>query len=305
MNLLQKYIIYPLTGVISLILYSLNVFICFVSLICVLGISIFVGTQKIKKIYYYLPMLWADISRKIFHLNKKMKIDVKFIGEQISLNSQDFYLVMANHQSWSDILVMAYVFNRKIPMLKFFAKKQLLWLPLIGQICWLYGFPFLHRHSQAELKKNPEWRKRDIMATKKACERFKESPGSLAIYAEGTRFSEKKRLLQQSPFQFLLKPKAGGLSIALSCMEDRIKTLLDVTIVYPKMNYYTFWDYCCGNIGKIMVFVKPLKIPENLRGDRESEPEYKLRFQKFINQQWQEKDELIRAYYNETKVKSS
>jgi 1-acyl-sn-glycerol-3-phosphate acyltransferase len=305
MTTIEKYIIYPFMGVISLTLYTLNVFVCFFVLLIVLFFSIFVGMKKIKPIYDYLPVMWAEFCRKIFQLSGRMKIEVKYIGEDISLNTKDSYLVTANHQSWSDILVMFYVFNKKIPMLKFFAKKQLLWLPLVGQTCWLYGFPFLHRHTQAELKKHPEWRKKDIMATKKACERFKESPGSLVIYAEGTRFTEKKRLQQHGPYQFLLKPKTGGLSIALSCMGDRIKTLLDVTIVYPKMERYTFWDYCCGNMGKITVYVKPLSIPNDLRGDLENDSDHRQHFQKYINQLWQEKDALMRAYYHDNQVNAS
>ena len=35
------------------------------------------------------------------------------------LSPKDWYLVISNHQSWVDILVLQRIFNRKIPFLKF------------------------------------------------------------------------------------------------------------------------------------------------------------------------------------------
>jgi len=46
-----------------------------------------------------------------------------------------------------DILVLEKVFNRKVPMLKFFIKKELLWtLPVAGWAAWLLDFPFMERY---------------------------------------------------------------------------------------------------------------------------------------------------------------
>jgi 1-acyl-sn-glycerol-3-phosphate acyltransferase len=48
------------------------------------------------------------------------------------LEADGWYLVSSNHQSWVDILVLQKVFNRRIPMLKFFLKRELMWVPVIG-----------------------------------------------------------------------------------------------------------------------------------------------------------------------------
>lgn len=297
MKWVKKYVLSPLRGIVSLVLYSLNLLFCLALLLPVLFVGIFIGMQRIKKIYYYLPVFWADNCRRIFNLTGTV-LEIKTLG-QPEFMLDKYYLVTANHSCWADILVMFNVFNRQIPMLKFFAKRQLIWLPLVGQTAWLYGYPFLHRHSAAELKKHPEWRKKDIESTLKACERFKENPGSLVIYAEGTRFTQAKRKKLESPYQYLLKPKVGGLSMALFAMEERIDTLIDVTIIYPNHSRHNFWDYCCGNLSAITVYVKPVKIPVDLKSSTQTDPEYRQRFQKFIYQLWQEKDELIRAHYHD------
>ena len=43
-------------------------------------------------------------------------------------------LVIANHQSWIDVLVLLVVMARRVPFPRFFLKHQLLFLPLIGPV---------------------------------------------------------------------------------------------------------------------------------------------------------------------------
>ena len=50
-----------------------------------------------------------------------------------SLTYGDWYMVNCNHQTWVDIFVLQHVFNRRIPLLKFFLKQQLVYLPVIDQ----------------------------------------------------------------------------------------------------------------------------------------------------------------------------
>ena len=57
------------------------------------------------------------------------------------LNRDEWYLVVSNHQSWVDILVLQSVFNRRIPFLKFFIKQGLIWIPVIGLAWWALDFP--------------------------------------------------------------------------------------------------------------------------------------------------------------------
>jgi 1-acyl-sn-glycerol-3-phosphate acyltransferase len=59
-----------------------------------------------------------------------------------SLDTSNWYLSVANHQSWADIFVLQDITNRKIPMLKFFMKHVLIWVPVIGLAWWALDMPF-------------------------------------------------------------------------------------------------------------------------------------------------------------------
>ncbi|MEZ4565573.1 MAG: 1-acyl-sn-glycerol-3-phosphate acyltransferase [Desulfobacterales bacterium] len=39
-------------------------------------------------------------------------------------STDDSYLVISNHRSWTDIFVLQHIFNHRIPFLKFFLKKE-------------------------------------------------------------------------------------------------------------------------------------------------------------------------------------
>ena len=195
-----------------------------------------------------------------------------------------------NHQSWVDIFVLQHLLNRRIPMLKFFLKQQLIYVPVIGLAWWALDFPFMKRHGKAQLRKRPELRQQDTEATRRACEKFALVPTSVMNFAEGTRFTPAKHRAQASPYRHLLKPKAGALALALNAMGERFRSLVDVTIVYPA-GRPTFWDFLCGRTPAITVRVRQLPIPaEFCAGDYAGDPAFRSQFQRWLDQLWQEKD---------------
>jgi 1-acyl-sn-glycerol-3-phosphate acyltransferase len=130
------------------------------------------------------------------------------------LDPRGWYLVNCNHQSWADILVLQHLLTHRIPLLKFFLKQQLLWVPVMGLAWWALDFPFMRRHSEEVLKAHPELRGKDQEATRLACEKFSLIPTSVMNFCEGTRFTPTKHQRQQSPYRHLLRPKAGGIALA-------------------------------------------------------------------------------------------
>ena len=158
-----------------------------------------------------------------------------------------WYMVNCNHQSWVDIFVLQRVFNGRIPLLKFFLKQQLIWVPVMGLAWWALDFPFMRRHSDQVLRKHPEKRLEDLETTRRACEKFALVPTSVMNFVEGTRFTPAKHAAQKSPYQHLLKPKAGGLALALHALGHRFDSLIDVTIVYPG-GAPTFWQFLRGDV---------------------------------------------------------
>ena len=172
------------------------------------------------------------------------------------LSMRGWYLLVCNHQSWVDILVLQKAFNSRIPFLKFFIKKELLYVPLLGIAWWALDYPFMRRRGGASARK-------DLQAARKACEKFRHMPTSVISFVEGTRFTAEKHRAQQSPYLHLLQPKAGGISVALETMGDMFTSVLDVTIAYPE-GVPTFVDVMAGRLKAVSVTVRTLPVPADL-----------------------------------------
>ncbi|HEY0788587.1 MAG TPA: acyltransferase [Thermoanaerobaculia bacterium] len=204
-----------------------------------------------------------------------------------------WYLVLANHQSWADIFVMQHLLNRRIPLLKFFLKQVLIWVPLIGLAWWALDFPFMKRRSPEFLRRHPEKRGDDLAAIRRACAKFSLVPTAVMTFVEGTRFTRQKHAAQDSPYRHLLVPKAGGLALALDAMGERFHGLLDVTIAYPG-GAPTFYDFLAGRMRRVVVRIRELPIPADRLGrDYASDPEYRARVRAWIDQLWREKDAAL------------
>lgn len=245
-------------------------------------------TKQVDK----LATIWCEINNGFIKTSNPAKIEITGLN---NFDPKNWYLVVANHQSWLDIVILQYLFNRKIPVLKFFIKDQLKWVPFLGFSWWAMGCPFMKRYSPAYLAKNPHKKGTDLQATKKALEGFKHTPATLMSFIEGTRYTAQKKSQQKSPYQHLLKPKAGGISFVISAMNKQINQLLDVTITYPKPDS-SLWDFLCHGIDLIKIHVRQLAIPEqflnsSLLDDEKTQSE----FRHWLNQKWAEKDELITA----------
>jgi 1-acyl-sn-glycerol-3-phosphate acyltransferase len=211
------------------------------------------------------------------------------------LRPDSWNLVVCNHQSWVDILVLQRVLHQRIPLLKFYLKHSLIYVPFMGAAWWALDFPFMRRHSREYLDRHPEQRGRDLEITKKACERFSRTPTSVINFLEGTRFTAAKHRSQQSPFRHLLRPKAAGLALAVQALGDKFSSLLSVTIVYPD-GIPTFWQFLCNRLPRVVVRMSSKQIPADLlAGDYQEDADYRQRFQSWVNAQWADKDAEISA----------
>lgn len=242
---------------------------------------------------------WAEIDKLIFSLCIPTVWDVR---GNANLRTDTSYLCVSNHQTWVDIPALIQVLNRKIPFFKFFLKKELIWVPFLGLAWWALDYPFMKRYSKAFLDKNPHLKGQDLEITKAACELFKRQSVTVVNYLEGTRFSEAKRVAQQSPYQHLLKPKAGGVAFVLAALGEQLDALLDVTIVYPGNKAPGFWDLVSGSIPRVIVDIELRELdPALWAGDYETDPLVRQAVQAWVNQLWHDKDariERLRAELN-------
>jgi 1-acyl-sn-glycerol-3-phosphate acyltransferase len=258
-----------------------------------LGLLKLYPNQKWKvfctKIVDQIAALWCATNST--YVDKINPVALEITGMK-QLNPKDWYLVVANHQSWLDIVILQRLFTRKIPVLKFFIKDQLKWVPLLGFSWWAMGCPFMKRYSPAYLAKNPHKKGNDLKATKKALTLFKETPATLMSFIEGTRFTSDKKSQQNSPYQHLLKPKAGGVSFVIDAMNQQISQLLDVTIVYPH-GQHSLWNFLCCEIDSIKIHVRKIPIPPQFLESSLEDEENQIEFRQWLNHQWAEKDRLI------------
>ena len=203
------------------------------------------------------------------------------------------WLVTSNHQSWVDIFVLQRQFNRRLPMLKFFLKQELIWVPVIGLCWWALEFPFMKRHTREQLERRPELRGQDLATTRKACERYRTNPVCVFNFLEGTRFTPAKHAAQGSTFRHLLKPRAGGIAFVIDAMGEQLAGLIDVTLHYPE-GRPTYWDLACGRVPVVDLRVQVREIPADFPGHSyEEDAAYRERFQAWVNTLWTEKDALL------------
>ena len=288
-----------LTGILTTTLLLLNT----VVLICPLLVFALLklvlpgrGRDYASWAVMWVAETWSEIDKAIFALCIPTQWDIRGVE---NLRKDTSYLAVSNHQTWVDIPALIESLNRRTPFFKFFLKKELIWVPLLGLAWWGLDYPFMKRYSKAFLEKHPELKGKDLEITKAACELFKRQPVTVVNYLEGTRFTEAKRQEQQSPYRYLLKPKAGGVAFVLAALGEQLDALLDVTIVYPGKQAPGFWALLNGSISRVIIDIQVRELdPALWAGDYENDPEFRQTVQAWVNQLWVDKDlriEQLRA----------
>jgi 1-acyl-sn-glycerol-3-phosphate acyltransferase len=209
------------------------------------------------------------------------------------LSRDQWWLVISNHRSWTDIFVLFFALHRRIPMPRFFLKRQLIWIPIVGLAWWALEYPFMRRMTAEQRARHPQLARRDQEATERMCRRAREAPIAIFNFLEGTRFTPAKREAQEAPYRHLLQPRAGGIAQVISLLGDRLEGILDVTLRYDNPEP-TFWGFLCGQEGRVVMKARILPVPGwMLEGDYQDDPDHKERFHSWLNALWQEKDDSL------------
>ncbi len=236
--------------------------------------------------------LWVDGNRLIWKAFLPTVLDIR--GMPV-LRMHGRYLLLANHLSWTDIIVLFIAFNRRSAFIRFFLKHILLWMPFIGQGCWALEFPFMKRYSKEYLERHPERRNEDFETTRRSCRNYRHIPVTIANFVEGTRFTRAKQKAQDSPFRNLLKPRFGGIAFVLASMGEHLDGMFDVTLAYPGLHHdVTFIDFITGRIPRIVVVVRELPLEPRFNAREVISPgPLRQDLKGWITKVWEEKDELI------------
>jgi len=135
--------------------------------------------------------IWVDCMAVIFAAVNTTRWEVTGLEE---LSNDDWYLIVANHQTWVDIIALQKVFNRRVPFLKFFIKQELIWFPFLGMAWWGLDMPFMTaqerqgpRGNQKSLRKiSPYTHVGDQLHRRHAIYRGQKGQTCIAVYAPAT-----------------------------------------------------------------------------------------------------------------------
>lgn len=282
-----------LRGCLALSIYVLNTIfwttILFVITLPKLALPIKSLQRMFTRISIMLANNWICVNNLNLRLVNRVRWDIQWAS---GLKRNAWYLLVANHQSWVDILVLQRAMFRKAPFLKFFLKKSLLWVPLLGQAWWVLDFPFLNRADKAKRGRKRRKRHRDLGAIDRSCQKFKLAPVTVMVFAEGTRHTAAKHHRQRSPYVHLLRPKAGGIARTIQAMGEHLDSILNVTIAYPQ-GVKTFWRFLCSKHEVIKVKVEKVALPSLPFGKGGHEVATQASLQEWMNGLWGEKDRLL------------
>ena len=246
--------------------------------------------QRCARGVMWIAEKWVDANLAV--LNRMLDTRWELRGD-FSPRLDTSYLVLCNHQSWVDIAALVEVLNGRVPYYKFFLKRELVWIPLLGLAFWALDYPLMRRYSSDYLQKHPEKRGKDLEVTRRACEKCRGMPITVVNFPEGTRYTPAKHQAQQSRFRHLLQPKAGGISFVLASIGDQIDTILDISIIYPD-GVPGFWDLLANRVPRVIVDIRQYPLDQQwVRGDYRNDPAFRSRFQQWITGLWQQKDERI------------
>jgi 1-acyl-sn-glycerol-3-phosphate acyltransferase len=282
-----------LRGILAFIFLITNLLFWFIPLLPFSIIKIVFPAKAVRKpinfALNFICTIWASCNKFFFMLINDITWDVQ--GDE-NLSTKDWYLVLSNHQSWADIVVLQFILNNRIPYFRFFLKKELAWIPIFNFVWYALDYPYMKRYSKEFIKNNPHLKGKDIETTKKSCERFRDIPVAVMNFVEGTRFRPEKHKKQQSPFRHLLKPKVGGIAFVLSAMGEQITSILDVTISYePEAK--GLWDFLCGRVSCVKVRINQLPITDDIKGDYFNDNRFRQDFQQWVNRLWTDKDNTL------------
>jgi 1-acyl-sn-glycerol-3-phosphate acyltransferase len=281
-------------GIVTLILFAVNTIFCGSTLYIFIFLKIIIPVARWRAlcshVFVKIAECWIDVNSLIMRLIQRTEWDVQNIE---GIRYDGSYLIIANHRSWLDIPLLQKVFNRRIPLLRFFLKRELIKVPILGLAWWALDFPFMRRYTKEELERRPELKGEDQKAVRAACAKYRSIPVSILNFLEGTRFTPFKKERQKSPYRHLLLPKAGGIAGVIAEMGLHLQGILNLTIIYsdPKV---TLWDFVCGRLDRIIVRGEFIPIPiEFLSGDYTEDLVFREKFQDWVNRLWEEKDALI------------
>jgi 1-acyl-sn-glycerol-3-phosphate acyltransferase len=252
-------------------------------------------TRACRIIVAWIAGRWMDVLVGLFRRCLDMRLELT--GE-LPDDRERSYVVVCNHQSWSDVPVLLCILHGRVPFFRFFLKHGLIWLPLVGQAFWALEYPFVRFPSRDVLERHPERRGQNLRAARRACEHLADRATTLVNFPEGALFTRARHAEQRARFHHLLRPRAGGTALALATLSDRLDALIDVSLHFPD-GPPGLDRFITNRVRRVQVDVRRIEVPpEMTQGDYENDPDFRRRFQHWLNAIWREKDRRLETMRN-------
>jgi 1-acyl-sn-glycerol-3-phosphate acyltransferase len=243
-----------------------------------------------RRIVVWIAERWLDVLVGLFRRVLDTRIDV---SGDASFDRSCSYVLICNHQSWVDVPVVLTVFHGRLPFWRFFLKRGLIWMPLLGLAFWALEYPFVRFPSRETLERFPERRGENLRTARRAIEHLQGRATTVVNFPEGAIFTPEKHRAQRARYRHLLRPRAGGTALMLAAFGDRLDALIDVTLDFPG-GRPSLWDFVTNRVDRVVVHVATVRVPPELtRGDYENDPAFRRRFQDWLNALWRAKDERL------------
>lgn len=280
----------------SIVLLTINNIICsslvFLAHLCRWLLScLCLPTTLVLLVIKQLESLHAKILGKVlFHI-----CGTNLMSDQPSpLPKDQSYVLIINHRSWLDIMLLLVYFEGKLPHIRFFLKRSLLWIPWLGPLCYSLGHIFIDRpKSNLDRKSLVLWAKNQQKRIRQGCNALFRAPCTLAIFVEGTRFSEEKS--KHSDYQHLLTPQHTGLSIIQEAGLHSIQPVcyLDISLSYAHESRCILFDYLSGKYSNVCMKVETIRLPPILSSPNTNPNQIKRHWMAWLSTLWQNKDRWI------------
>ncbi len=285
----------PIRGVIAIAAVVIWLTICFSVFFPISLLKILIPIPRVQywvtSILLGLTWLWIGFVNFMGRWASGIEIDVQGLE---NINKRGHYFLFANHSAWTDIIILFQLYHGRMPFPRWFMKHSLIWLPMIGYVCWAVDMPFMHRLKPSEAKKRPDLKGKDLENTRRACEKFRHRPVVVVNYLEGTRFTWEKHRRSRSPYRNLLAPKLGGAGFTLNAMGELLEGIIDLTVVFSPGCEGTGMDYATGRIRKVVVRARILPVPMDIvHCDLREDDAARIRFRDWVNEIWAYKDQQI------------
>lgn len=223
---------------------------------------------------------WVFLNEAMCHVFRWIRIESKL--PDTLATRKDWWIIASNHQSWADIVILQIVFRKLAPPIKFFTKRELIWVPFLGFGLWLLRFPYVRRGKRYKGQSGHQLQQKNRRELKRAEQQFHERPISLLLFVEGTRFTHTKHAQQRSIYQHLLRPKLGGLAFSLDALDDKVDRIVNVTVNYEGA-VPGFWQFLCGRCSHVTVQVETVPLTRDFNKNLKKE----------VKKLWEEKDRVL------------